>query len=143
MHCHMILEFKSRDMSHLFQRNSSLKLENLWTIKIWCSSLENVEANGNHRSGSYRYLALADEQGNDGKKTRYNAKIACYREYETDGSMKFITAKDLEELWYLMTKSKEQYVRNWNLKKRYKSIYKVRTGDFWWVRSEGFLRERF
>ncbi len=54
----------------------------------------NVLKQVNHH-GSY-LLQPYDRQGNDGKeKTRYEVQ-ALVAEYETDGSMKFITGEDLE-----------------------------------------------
>ncbi len=39
-----------------------------------------------------------DRQGNMERKTRYEVQELLVAEYETDGSMKFITGEDLE-LW--------------------------------------------
>ncbi len=90
----MILEFRNPWQSHLL-KIQSLKLENLWTIKIWCSSLKKC---WNSKSSKWQ-LSLFDtydEQGNDGRKTRYEVQELLVAEYETDGSMKFITGEDLE-----------------------------------------------
>ncbi len=69
-----------------------------------------------------------DRQGNDGKKDKIQKYKALVAEYETDGSMKFVTGEDLE-LWY-RDKIKGTVRPKWNLMKRYKKqLYKVRTGE--------------
>ncbi len=49
----------------------------------------NVE--GKSPSGSYRYLTHTTDKANDGKKDTYEVQELLVAEYETDGSMKFIT----------------------------------------------------
>ncbi len=68
-------------------------------------------------SGSYRYLTLRQTKAMMERKTRYEVQKLLVAEYETDGSMKFITGEDLE-LWY-RDKIKGT-VREVNLMKRYK-----------------------
>ncbi len=64
------------------------------------------------------------------EKDKIRSTRIAYAEYETDGSMKFITGEDFE--LYIVTKSKERYVlRNWNLMKRYKKhLQSSYRGDF-------------
>ena len=58
----------------------------------------NVEASKSS-SGSYRYLTHTTDKAMMERKTRYEVQELLVAEYETDGSMKFITGEDLE-LWY-------------------------------------------
>ncbi len=62
-------------------------------------------------------------------------------EYETDGSMKFITGEDLELL--VMTISNGNNPGEIEFWWRLQAIYKVVQGIFDELEVEGFLRERF
>ncbi len=65
-------------------------------------------------------------------------------EYETDGSMKFITGEDLWNLAY-RDKISERYVpRNWIYEALQEALQSSSyRGDFDELEVEGFLRERF
>ncbi len=85
-----------------------MKLEKSLNNQDLMFQSRNVEASKSS-SGSYRYLTTYDRQKNDGKrKTRYEVQELLAAEYETDGSMKFITGKICE--LYRGQKSKERYV---------------------------------
>ncbi len=74
-----------------------------WEIQVWSWKIfelnqfdiqsQNVEASKSS-SSSYIVIWPYDRQGNDGRRqdTKYRVLVA---EYETDGSMKFITGEDL------------------------------------------------
>ncbi len=128
----MILEFRN-PVTITSLRNSSLKLENLWTIKIWCSSLEMLE---NHQVAVIVIWHIRQTRQWWKEKTRYEVQELLVAEYETDGKKEIYYQEDLE-LLVSGIKRKERYVpRNWNLMKRYKKhLPKFVQGDFWWVRS--------
>ncbi len=115
---------------------SSLKLENLWTIKVWCSSLEMLKQKYKHKSlsGSYRYLtydrlrqwwkrkidtvtpvriAVAGKEGIAWSRWQYEIYY-----WQILGTL--VSWQDLKD-----GTSRE----NWNLMKRYKKHYKIRTGE--------------
>ena len=103
----------------------------------------NVEASKSS-SGSYRYLTHTTDKAMMERKTRYEVQELLVAEYETDGSMKFITGEDLE-LWYRDkikgTVRPEKLEFDEALQE---AFYKVRTGEiFDELEVEAFLRERF
>ncbi len=64
------------------------------------------------------------------RKTRCEVQELLVAEYETDGSMKFITGEDLENFG-IVTKSKERYVPKLEFDEALQeAFYKVRTGRF-------------
>ncbi len=119
LHC---LKFRNPWQSSL-EKFRSLKLENLWTIKIWCSSLEMLRKQVNHQVAVI--VDTYDRQGNDGKKTRYEVQVLFLEylrnrwQYEIYYWRRFRTLVSL-------TKSKERYVEGVNWREALqRSIYKV------------------
>ena len=142
LHCHMILEFRNPvTITSLekfkFEAGKSLNNQDLMFQS------RNVEASKSS-SGSYRYLTHTTDKAMIERKTRYEVQELIVAEYETDGSMKFITGEDLE-LWYRDkikgTIRPEKLEFDEALQE---AFFKVRTGEiFDELEVEAFLRERF
>lgn len=142
LHCHMILEFRNPvTITSLekfkFEAGKSLNNQDLMFQS------RNVEASKSS-SGSYRYLTHTTDKAMMERKTRYEVQELLVAEYETDGSMKFITGEDLE-LWYRDkikgTIRPEKLEFDEALQE---AFFKVRTGEiFDELEVEAFLRERF
>lgn len=142
LHCHMILEFRNPvTITSLekfkFEAGKSLNNQDLMFQS------RNVEASKSS-SGSYRYLTHTTDKAMMERKTRYEVQELIVAEYETDGSMKFITGEELE-LWYRDkikgTVRPEKLEFDEALQE---TFYKVRQGElFGELEVEEFLRERF
>jgi adenylate kinase family enzyme len=142
LHCHMILEFRNPvTITSLekfkFEAGKSLNNQDLMFQS------RNVEASKSS-SGSYRYLTHTTDKAMMERKTRYEVQELIVAEYETDGSMKWITGEELE-LWYRDkikgTVRPEKLEFDEALQE---TFYKVRQGElFGELEVEEFLRERF
>ena len=142
LHCHMVLEFRNPvTITSLekfkFEAGKSLNNQDLMFQS------RNVEASKSS-SGSYRYLTHTTDKAMMERKTRYEVQELIVAEYETDGSMKFITGEDLE-LWYRDkikgTVRPEKLEFDEALQE---TFYNVRQGElFGELEVEEFLRERF
>ncbi len=84
-------------------------------------------------------LTTYDRQGTMERKTRYEVQELLVAEYETDGSMKFITAQNFG----IVTKLKERYVLKLEFDEGYKKHFTKFVQEFDELEVEGFLRERF
>ncbi len=80
LHCHMILEFRN-PVTITSLRNSSLKLENLWTIKIWCS-VETLKQVNHQEVAVIVIWHIRRDQAMMERKTRCEVQVLV-AEYET------------------------------------------------------------
>lgn len=142
LHCHMVLEFRNplsiRSLEKFkFPVGKSLNNQDLMFQS------RNVEVSKSS-SGSYRYLTHTTDKAMMERKTRYEVQELFVVEYDTDGSIEFITGEQLE-IWYRDkikgTVKPEKLEFNEAVQE---AIYKVRQGEiFDELEVEAFLRERF
>ncbi len=95
----------------------------------------------NHQVAKLSLFDTYDRQGTMERKTRYEGQELLVAEYETDGGMKFYYWRRFRTLVFWWNKGTVR-PENGIWMKRY-NIYKVRTGEIFYVRSKGFLRVAF
>ena len=142
LHCHMVLEFRNPVTITALEKLKFPVGKSLNNQDLMFQS-RNVEKSKSE-SGTYRYLTHTTDKAMMERKTRYEVQELLVAEYETDGSIKWITGEELE-LWYRNkikgTVKPEKLEFNEALQE---AFFKVRHGElFDELEVEGFLQERF